>query len=214
MTIPPILLIIGAFFCGSIPSGVLIGRFLYRIDPREHGSGNIGAANALRTLGSRGAAMVLLADALKGYLPTLLAILVAAERPGVEALPYLVALATILGHCFNPWLHWRGGKGVATALGALVALGWPIAIVALLGYAASFALTRISSIGSLTAIGIATIGLAGVDGHPGTLYGVTVLLLIIYTHRANLQRIQTGSEPRFSLGVQEVVEDAPNEHTV
>src|ERR1700677_497366 len=120
------LTIVGAFLIGSIPFGYLIGRFAYRTDLRQHGSGNIGAMNALRTLGAKGAVAVLLLDAGKGALAVLIAVFLFGD---VSPFPSMAATCAVLGHCFSPWLGWKGGKGVATAFGAIFALSWPAGFV-------------------------------------------------------------------------------------
>ncbi|MDQ2991987.1 MAG: glycerol-3-phosphate acyltransferase, partial [Candidatus Eremiobacteraeota bacterium] len=108
-------LLIAAFLIGSIPFGYLIGRFFYRTDIRAQGSGNIGAMNAMRSLGKRGAVAVLVLDALKGFIPVVLM-----ERfvPSDLAIALAASLA-VVGHCYSPWLGFKGGKGVATSVGAL-----------------------------------------------------------------------------------------------
>ena len=114
---------LGAYLVGSIPFGYLVGRLFFHTDIRRQGSGNTGAMNALRALGMRGAALVLLLDALKGFVPTLWALNVfngfldtPGFPPGGQIIAALVATGTVLGHCYSPWLRFRGGKGVATVL--------------------------------------------------------------------------------------------------
>jgi acyl phosphate:glycerol-3-phosphate acyltransferase len=184
-----------AFFTGSIPFGYLIGRVFYRRDIRTEGSGNIGAMNALRTLGKGGAVAVLLLDALKGFIPTLWAL--AVFGPPVAA---LVAAGTILGHCFSPWLRFRGGKGVATSFGAIFALCWPAGFVAVGGWIAGAALTRYSSVGSMLGSVFAAVALWRLSGSPAlTLYGVFSALLILFTHRDNIRRLFAGKENPIRL---------------
>ncbi len=113
-------LVVASFFVGAIPFGLVVSRLFFRRDLRAEGSGNIGAANALRTLGKGGAIAVLVLDALKGALPV-----IAGRVLGGETLALTAAFAAILGHCFSPFLNFRGGKGVATNLGAVLALAWP-----------------------------------------------------------------------------------------
>ncbi len=147
---------IAAFSIGSIPFGYVIGRVFYRTDIRLQGSGNIGAMNALRTMGKTGAVAVLLLDALKGFIPVFLTLWWFKEGgaghldmdfdsnfpPGAQILASLIATAAVLGHCFSPWLRFRGGKGVATFFGALFGLCWPAGVVAVLGWIAGAAVTR------------------------------------------------------------------------
>ena len=114
------LAIVGGFWVGAIPFGVLVGHLFFRRDIRTEGSGNIGAANALRILGKKGAALVLILDALKGMLPVV-AVTLSGGTPAIAA---LAGGAAVLGHCFSPFLKGRGGKGVATSYGAIWALAW------------------------------------------------------------------------------------------
>ena len=113
-------LVLASFALGAIPFGVVVSRLFFHRDLRAAGSGNIGAANALRTLGKRGAVAVLVLDALKGVLPV-----VAARALDGSTLAAVAAFAAVAGHCFSPFLNFRGGKGVATSFGAIAALAWP-----------------------------------------------------------------------------------------
>ncbi len=200
------LIAIGSFAIGSIPFGYLVGRFAYRKDIREHGSGNIGAMNALRSLGKKGAAAVLVLDAAKGFAPTLY---VAAHGYGDAAAP-AAAAAAVLGHCFSPWLAGRGGKGVATSFGALFALNAYAGTIAVLGWIAGALATQYSSVGSLFGSLLAPVALYVFSyGSLGqTLYGVFALLVVAYTHRENILRLREGTENpiRLSGGKHDFVE--------
>jgi glycerol-3-phosphate acyltransferase PlsY len=189
--------VLAAFALGSIPFGYLIGRFFYRTDLRTEGSGNIGAMNALRTLGKTGGAAVLFLDALKGFVPVFYA---AAYFRGGFFVESLVAAAAVLGHCYSPWLRWRGGKGVATSFGAIFGLSWPAGLVAVGGWIAGALLTQYSSVGSMLGSVIAPIALWFFTGSPvATLYGVFTACFIIYTHRENLARLRAGTEGAIRL---------------
>jgi acyl phosphate:glycerol-3-phosphate acyltransferase len=188
----------GAFAIGSIPFGYVIGRIFYRVDIRRQGSGNIGAMNALRTLGKAGAVAVLLLDGLKGFAPTLAAI--ALFRHHAQLAGALAAGAAVLGHCYSPWLRWRGGKGVATSFGAILALSWPAGLVAIGGWIAGAAVTRYSSVGSILGSAIAPLALWYFTRSPAeTLYGVFAALLILFTHRENIGRLRRGTEAPIRL---------------
>ncbi len=189
---------IGAFLIGSIPFGYLIGRFLYHTDLRKSGSGNIGAMNALRTVGRKGAVAVLLLDAGKGALPVLL---LDALGDGGGGLVCLAGSCAVLGHCFSPWLGWKGGKGVATAFGVIFALCWPAGLICvgawLLG---ALALTRYSSVGSMLAMVVAPLALYGFTRSPAeALFGLFAAVLIVWTHRENIARLRTGTEGPITL---------------
>jgi acyl phosphate:glycerol-3-phosphate acyltransferase len=203
----PIVSFIAAFLIGSIPFGYVIGRIFYRTDIRRSGSGNIGAMNALRTLGKGGAVAVLLLDALKGFVPTLFAVLFFRGHLDVEGLPpgeqimgALVATGAVLGHCFSPWLRFKGGKGVATSFGAILALCWPAGLITIGGWIAGAVLTRYSSVGSMLGSILAPFAIWIFTGSlPETLYGVFAALLIIFTHRENIARLRVGTEGAIRL---------------
>jgi glycerol-3-phosphate acyltransferase PlsY len=203
----PIVAFVGAFLIGSIPFGYLIGRFFYRTDIRNEGSGNIGAMNALRTLGKTGAIAVLLLDALKGFAPTLWALIFFRDRLDMEGWPptaqiiaALVATGAVLGHCFSPWLRFKGGKGVATSFGAIFAMSWPAGLVAAGGWLAGAALTRYSSVGSMLGSALAPFAIwFFTRSLPETLYGVFSAVLILVMHRANIRRVRAGTEGPIRL---------------
>jgi len=185
-----------AFLAGSIPFGYLVGRVFYRRDIRAQGSGNIGAMNALRTLGRGGAIAVLLLDALKGFIPTLWA---AAAFRG-EPIAALVAGGAVLGHCFSPWLRFRGGKGIATSFGAIFALCWPAGLVAVAGWVVGAAVTRYSSVGSMLGSVLAAVALWRLGGSLAvTAYGIFAALLVLFTHRDNVRRLLAGTENPIRL---------------
>jgi glycerol-3-phosphate acyltransferase PlsY len=188
-------LVILGYLSGSIPYGLLLVRALKGVDVRAQGSGNIGATNVGRVAGTTAGVLVLVLDALKGAVPVLLA---RAAEPG-SAVPALVGLAAFVGHVAPPWLGFRGGKGVATALGVLVVLAPRAALAGAVTYAVVFAVLRISSIGSLLA-GVTAVLVAWVV--PGTARSAawltTVLFgLMVWTHRGNVGRLLRRSEPRL-----------------
>jgi acyl phosphate:glycerol-3-phosphate acyltransferase len=203
----PVAAFVGAFLIGSIPFGYLIGRIFFHTDIRMRGSGNIGAMNALRTLGKGGAALVLLLDALKGFVPTLWALTffrghfdIEGLPPGEQIVAALVAAGAVLGHCFSPWLRFQGGKGVATSFGAIFALCWPAGLVAAGGWLAGAALTRYSSVGSILGSALAPFAIWSFSGSlPESLYGVFAALLIIFKHRDNIRRLRSGNESPIRL---------------
>jgi acyl phosphate:glycerol-3-phosphate acyltransferase len=192
----PIASFVGAFLIGSIPFGYLIGRLFYRIDIRSQGSGNIGAMNALRTLGRAGAVAVLLLDALKGFAPTFFAWNFSAH----EILASIVAAGAVLGHCFSPWLRLRGGKGVATSFGAIFAMSWPAGLVAIGGWLLGSGITGYSSVGSMLGSVLAPFAFwLFTRSLPETAYGIFAALLVFYTHRENIRRLRSGSESPIRL---------------
>lgn len=181
-----------AFMIGSIPFGLIITRYAGLGDIREIGSGNIGATNVLRTGRKELAIATLLLDAFKGIIAVVLASYV------LHTLPALAALTAVIGHCFSPWLKFKGGKGVATTLGVLLALSFPAGMVVCILWCAFFALTRISSLSALASLGVAPfIMWYATDA----LHGLIVLFItcLVYTrHRTNIDRLMQGTEPRFN----------------
>jgi glycerol-3-phosphate acyltransferase PlsY len=180
---------------GSIPFGLILTRLTGAGDLRTIGSGNIGATNVLRT-GRKGlAAATLLLDLGKGLLAVLLAwrLWPAAVYPPTAS---LAALSAVFGHCFPIWLRFRGGKGVATMLGVSLGLAWPIGLAYAVAWAGMFALTRISSLGGMTAAVVAPIA-ALATGHADFVPVLAALaVLVLFLHRANIARLRAGTEPR------------------
>ena len=179
---------------GSIPSGLLVARAFFKTDIRGAGSGNIGAANALRTLGKGAGAAVLLLDALKGFVPVLCAEIFFSDE-------FVVALvcgfAAVAGHCYSPWLRGRGGKGVATALGALFAIAWAAGLIFIAIWLAAALLTRYASVASLTATLLSIASLWYFIGPAGGIYGALVAAIVVWRHRENLARLRAGTENRL-----------------
>jgi glycerol-3-phosphate acyltransferase PlsY len=195
----PCVAAIAGFLIGSIPFGYLIGRFVYRIDIRKSGSGNIGAMNALRTMGKGGAIAVLLLDAFKGFGPVFY---IQTHLSGAmpQVLGSVVAIATVLGHCFSPWLGWKGGKGVATSFGAIFGMSWQAGLVAVGGWVAGALITQYSSVGSMFGSLLAPVGLWFFTGSLAeTLYGAAAALLIVFMHRENVGRLRAGTEGAISF---------------
>lgn len=179
------------FLVGSIPAGLIISRIFYHTDIRRSGSGNIGAMNALRTIGKTGAAVVLVFDMAKGLIPAALVIAFFHDLPFAA----LIAACAVLGHCFSPWLRFKGGKGVATSFGALFALCWPAGVAAVLMWLAGALVTTYSSVGSVLALLAAPLALWYFTRDLWvTAYGVFAAALIVYTHRQNLARLRSGQE--------------------
>lgn len=180
------------YLLGSIPFGVVIARALGLGDLRQIGSGNIGATNVLRTGNKPAAAATLILDAGKGAIAILLA-----RAAGLEALAPWAGLAAFAGHCFPVWLGFRGGKGVATFLGTLLALSWPVGLLSCATWLAAAKLSRISSVGALAASALAPVWL-WVLGLPGLIPPVALLALLIWVrHKDNLSRLRAGTEPRI-----------------
>lgn len=191
---PLILVIVAvlAYALGSIPFGVVITRAMGLGDLRSIGSGNIGATNVLRT-GNKGAALAtLLLDAAKGAV----AVLIARWAVGEDG-AQLAALCSFLGHLFPVWLGFKGGKGVATFLGILIALAWPVGLAACGTWGLVAAITRISSLSALVSAALSTMWLF-LFNYGQMMVLVAVLTLLVYLrHWKNLERIKAGTEPRI-----------------
>jgi len=193
-TAPSLLIAIGiaAYLLGSVPFGVLITRLMGLGDVRNIGSGNIGATNVLRTGNKAAAAGTLLLDAGKGAVAVLIARAIAGEDAA-----QLAGFASFLGHIYPVWLRFKGGKGVATFLGNMLALAWPIGLLCCATWAVIVLLTRISSASALVASASAAVWcyLYG----PSSLIGLALALslLVWIRHAANIGRLLRGKEPRI-----------------
>lgn len=202
--LPVFLVVGGAFLLGAVPFGYLAGR-MRGIDLRAHGSGNIGATNTLRVLGTGMGVAVLLLDVCKGLLPLLVARrLEGGATAGASAWTVVGAgLAAILGHTFSPFLRFKGGKGVATSLGVLIGLSPLVAGLSLGLFLLVVAATRYISLGSiLAAITQALLFWLPLFGGvaaplPFRLFGLLAAVFVILKHRSNIERLRKGTEARF-----------------
>ncbi|QGM20921.1 glycerol-3-phosphate 1-O-acyltransferase PlsY [Spiribacter sp. 2438] len=188
------LLLILGYLAGSVSAGILVARALGLGDPREAGSGNPGATNVLRLGGRRAAAITLLVDALKGVIPVLIAHAAGLSVPWLAA----VGLAAFIGHLYPVFFGFRGGKGVATGFGVLLAWSWPVGVAALLTWAVAAGLVRISSVGALASFLLAPVYCLVLVDSP-TLAAATAVMtaLIVWRHRGNIQRLINGTEGRL-----------------
>jgi glycerol-3-phosphate acyltransferase PlsY len=191
MALFPVLMLIVGYLCGSIPFGLLLTRAAGLGDVRKIGSGNIGATNVLRT-GNKGlAAATLVLDALKGMVPALVA-----ARYGPET-GALAGFGALLGHIFPVWLGFKGGKGVATYLGVLIGLAWQVALIFAVVWLVMAFIFRYSSLAALTACVAVPVALY-LRGQPQFALAFLVMsALVFYKHRANIERLMTGTESRI-----------------
>jgi len=186
-----LLALAAGYLLGSIPFGLILTRLTGAGDLRSIGSGNIGATNVLRT-GRKGlAAATLLFDLAKGAVAVVLARHFAGD--GAAALG---GAAAVLGHCFPVWLRYKGGKGVATLMGVALGLAWPIGLAYAVVWLGMLAITRISSLGGMSAAVVAPFAALaqGMRFEAAVLAGLTALVL--WLHRANIGRLREGTEPR------------------
>ena len=214
MVLPLALLLLG-YLLGSIPAGYLAGRWLKGIDIRQEGSGSTGATNVLRVLGKGPALVVFLVDVLKGTAAVLLA-KAALEPLGVpldgggtaswstDSWVVAAGLAALAGHIWPVWLGWRGGKAVATALGMLLGLAWPVGLACFGVFLTMLTVSRIVSLSSVVAavaLPLLMLGWFGDQGlglrWPYLALALLTSTLVIWRHRSNLTRLMAGTEPRL-----------------
>jgi glycerol-3-phosphate acyltransferase PlsY len=196
--------LIGGYLLGSIPFGVIATRLAGLGDIRKVGSGNIGATNVLRTGRKDLALVTLLGDGGKGLLAVILArvLFAASGHEAAETLACIAGGAAFLGHLFPVWLGFKGGKGMATFLGVLLAAAWPVGVLAALTWLAMAAVFRISSLSALTAAALSPIYVFSTDAEPvAKLYlAVFMAVLVFVRHGANIRRLLKGEEPRIGGG--------------
>jgi acyl phosphate:glycerol-3-phosphate acyltransferase len=208
-----------AYLVGSTPTGYLAGKLLKGIDIREHGSKSTGATNVLRTLGKWPALAVLLIDVLKGAgavvfarwfylwfsaLPSVTPPTTLDLEAGVPWAVCLAGLAVLLGHSRSIWLNFTGGKSAATGLGVLLAMSWPVGLAAATAFGIALGIFRIVSLGSILAALAAIALVCGLEQPlPYRLLVIAGGIYVIMRHRANVQRLLAGTEPRLGQGSSE-----------
>jgi len=195
LTSTPLALIVTAalaYLVGSIPFGLLLARAMGLGNLREIGSGNIGATNVLRTGSKKAAALTLLLDAVKGAVP----VLIARNLLGEDA-AQVAGLAAFLGHLFPVWIGFRGGKGVATFLGVVLALAWPVGVAACMTWLVVAYATRYSSLSALVAAALSPVW-AWMLGYQQTVGLILLLVVLIFLrHHENISRLIAGTESRI-----------------
>ncbi|HET6351191.1 MAG TPA: glycerol-3-phosphate 1-O-acyltransferase PlsY [Coriobacteriia bacterium] len=199
------LVLVGAYLLGAIPWSLVVGKRFYGIDPREHGSGNLGATNVFRVLGARAGGATLVLDAGKGALAVGLAkLLVSSQAFGVTAADWVAVgamAASVLGHAYSPYIGFKGGKGVATSAGALAVMTPLGLVIELAVFAAVIATSRIVSLGSVVvAITYPILVLMMYPDSLPTIVTVFALAaLVLWRHRTNIVRIVRGEENKLSF---------------
>jgi glycerol-3-phosphate acyltransferase PlsY len=208
--LPNLLALLAGYLLGSIPSGWLAGRWCAGIDLRREGSGSTGATNVLRVVGKGPALVVFVVDVLKGVLAVTVARALLEPAGGAAAVPFwptdawvvAAGLAALAGHIWPVWLGWKGGKAVATGFGMLLGLAWPVGLACLGIFLTVLALSRIVSLSSLVAaLALPALMLAwfASSGFRPAYLGLSLLttVLVLWRHRANLERLLAGTEPRL-----------------
>lgn len=184
------------YLCGSLASAVVVCRMMKLPDPREEGSGNPGATNVLRLGGKKAAALTLAGDVLKGVIPVLLAHLLT-DSPAILA---GTAVAAVVGHMYPVFFGFKGGKGVATAFGAVAALVYPVALFMAAVWVLAAMATRYASLASMAAAVAAPLFALVFIREPAYIVGLAVIAaLLVYRHRGNIERLRQGSEPEIDL---------------
>lgn len=201
-----ILVVVVSFFIGSIPCGFLIGKVFYSSDPRKAGSGNIGATNMNRLYGWKAFAITFVLDALKGVLAVVFARIVLGFMPydaywQADLLVVLSVLFSIVGHVFCPWLGFRGGKGISTGFGSILAAYPLVALSILLTFLIAAFLSKRISVGSiLAAIGVPVYSFIFYNSNiPLLVVSIVIAIAVVFAHRDNVKRIFAGTEPKFSF---------------
>ena len=199
-----IIVAIIAYCLGSISFSVLISKKMAGFDVREKGSKNAGSTNVLRTVGKKAAIITLLCDILKGVIAVLIAYLIGNMVDGVDRalLVQLAGIFAVVGHTFPVFFNFKGGKGVATALGVLLIVNWQLGLICLVFAILIMALTKIVSLGSMGAailFPVLTIFIPTNYIVPGSyiVFGIILAIFIVYNHRANIKRLASGTENKL-----------------
>ncbi len=214
VTIPTILSLLLAYFLGSIPTAVWVGKIFYDTDVREYGSGNAGATNTFRVLGKKAGIPVLLIDALKGFAAVKLVVFFA-EEPITDAafVNYQLALgiAAVIGHIFPVFAGFRGGKGIATLLGLMLAVHHQGALIALGIFIVVFAITRFVSLGSMTAalsFPFIIVLIYQTTVPSLIVFSMFVAILVLITHQKNIERLFRREENRANISLKNLIKQA------
>ena len=194
-----IIIFITAYLLGSINSALVVGKFYGNIDVRKHGSGNAGANNVLRVMGAKAALLVLLGDMLKGALAVVIAYIIAGGAERAALYTQLAGLGVVIGHNWPIFYEFKGGKGVVTSAAVVFMMNWKLVLISLVFGIVIIALTRYVSLASITGSILFAV-LALFYDRKTLLFAVLLAALIIFRHRANIQRLFSGTESRLGQG--------------
>jgi glycerol-3-phosphate acyltransferase PlsY len=212
-----ILLLLSAYLLGSIPSAVWIGKFFYKIDVREYGSGNAGATNTFRVLGKRAGVPVLLIDTLKGFLAVNLAYF-SKYTPGGNQfinLELVLGMASLVGHIFPLFASFRGGKGIATLLGIILAVHLYAALIAMGVFLVVLLISSYVSLGSMIAAVMFPVIVIGIfrEKVPSLIiFSILIAILVLLTHQKNIERLLRKEESKAKLIKKKKPKVASREH--
>ena len=203
-----IIVVIIAYLLGSISFSVIISKKLAGFGVREKGSGNAGATNMLRSVGVKGAVLTLVGDCLKGVIAILVAVIVGkiAKNADKALLVQLAGIAVVLGHTFPIFFNFKGGKGVATALGVVLVTNWQIGLICLVFALVLMALSRMVSLGSVGACVLFPVLVLFIksnyivtEGSSYLIYSIILAVIVAFNHRSNIKRLLTGTENKISF---------------
>ena len=193
----PLLTLLLGYLLGSIPSGFLAGQWCKGIDLRTIGSGSTGATNVLRNVGKGPALAVFLVDVAKGAAAVLLARSLNPTSALIDWIQVLAGLAALAGHIWPVWLGFKGGKAVATGFGMFLGLAWPVGLACFGMFMAVFSISRIVSLASVVAaVSLPLLMAAGSDSNANLVVALVAMLLVLWRHRSNIQRLINGTEPK------------------
>ncbi|KGH64993.1 hypothetical protein X291_08370 [Oenococcus oeni IOEB_C23] len=198
MIFKTIIFIILAYLIGSMMSGYWIGKYLYHKDIRDLGSGNVGTTNAFRTLGVAPGILVMFLDILKGVVATLLPVFF-----GFTAInPLFIGIFAVLGHCFSIFMHFHGGKAVATSAGVILGYNWQFFLFCLAVILITLLLTSMMSVASITTFVLGTLyAFFFLGDYFLSIFGIISTIVMLYAHRENLKRIRKGTESKIPFGL-------------
>ncbi len=193
----PLFTLLLGYLLGSIPSGFLAGKWCKGLDLRTIGSGSTGATNVLRNVGKKPALAVFLVDVAKGAAAVLLAGLLNPTSALIDWIQVLAGLAALSGHIWPVWLGFKGGKAVATGFGMFLGLSWPVGLACFGMFMAVFSISRIVSLASVVAaVSLPLLMAAGSASNANLVMALVAMLLVLWRHRTNIQRLINGTEPQ------------------
>ncbi len=196
---------VSAYLLGSIPSSVWIGKIFYGTDVREHGSGNAGATNTLRVLGKKAGITVLIMDFLKGFAAASLVYAspeISGQTTELRNIQMLFGAFAVLGHVYPVFARFRGGKGIATLLGVTVAISWQVSLLCIGIFIFVVWVSKYISLGSMLASAASPFFayiIYGSNERFFIYFCIAVAMMVLYTHRANIERLRAGTETKFAF---------------